>query len=142
MWLLDPEFRKARPSPFAWKGAPTWLTLAALWACAPSPAWAEPIVLACIEDPGQSEAAEATRFFVLIDFDDDSVRVHGRDYPPLSVLLVQPWRVEFADSKTSPAYLGSIDRITGELRIEITSLVPEKASGLLEARCELTTRLF
>jgi hypothetical protein len=114
-----------------------------LWACAPSPAWAEPVVLACIEEPSRSQEAEDPTFFVLIDFDEDSVRVHGRDYPPLSVLLVQPWRVEFADSKTSPAYLGSIDRITGEMTIETTgSAVKGTAGGVLKAQCELTTRLF
>ena len=114
-----------------------------LCALAAFPVQAQPIVLVCMEDPDEAQEAQDPNFFVLIEFDEDSVMIHGRDYPPFSVLLVRPWVVQFADSKTSPAHLGSIDRITGELTIETTGAVSQgKAGGLLKARCELTTRLF
>jgi hypothetical protein len=114
-----------------------------LCALAASPVRAQPIVLVCTEEAGGSQEAQDSRFFVLIEFDEDSVTIHGRDYPPLSVLLVRPWVVQFADNKTSPVYLGSIDRITGELIIETAGSPPQgKPSGLLEAACELTSRLF
>ena len=58
----------------------------------------EPVALLCREVKPEP-AAEADRFFVHLDFDEKVIRFHRRDLPMAKMLMIQNWRVEFADGQ-------------------------------------------
>src|SRR5215217_8803852 len=127
-----------------WVGhkAPAALALALL-GLTPSAARSqrEPIVLLCTE--AKVETGDPERFFVELDFDDKAVRFHRRDLPPMRMLMVQSWRVEFADDERSPTLLGSANRITGDISIERVGPSSEgRGHEKVRATCERTAPVF
>src|SRR5215212_2252708 len=127
-----------------WVGhkAPAALALALL-GLTPSAARSqrEPIVLLCTE--AKVEAGDPERFFVELDFDDKAVRFHRRDLPPMKMLMVQAWRVEFANDEKSPTVVGTVNRITGDISIEWMGASGEGgARETVRATCEITAPVF
>ena len=109
----------------------------------PAVSWAqqEPITLVCSEV--KTEPAATERFFIHLDFDRKAVRFHRRDLPVAKILMVQNWRVEFADDERSPTLLGSINRITGDLSVERATRSGDKNSvEVLRATCERASPVF
>ncbi len=81
-----------------------------------APAQPEPVILHCKEV--KAEGADPERFFIQLDVDEKVVRFHRRNLPPMKMLMVESWRVEFADHEKSPTLLGTINQITGDISIE------------------------
>jgi hypothetical protein len=94
----------------------------------------EPVTLACRDEA----TPEAPPFFVQLDFDEKSVRLHGLGYPAFTILLVRPWIVHFAERPADPAHIGSIHRVTGELRLDPVG----EGRSPLRATCVRGTRIF
>ena len=80
-----------------------------------APAQPEPVILHCKEV--KAEGADPERFFIHLDVDEKVVRFHRRDLPPMKMLMVESWRIEFADHEKSPTLLGTINQITGYMPI-------------------------
>ena len=121
-------------------GAATALGLALL-ALMPTTVLAqrEPVVLHCKER--KAEGADPEQFFVQLDFDEKIVRFHRRNLPSMKMLLVESWRVEFADSARSPTLLGTINRITGDISIERVGSPGDRPEGA-RAACGRAAPVF
>ena len=102
----------------------------------------EPVALLCREVKPEP-AAEADRFFVHLDFDEKVIRFHRRDLPMAKMLMIQNWRVEFADDQRSPTLLGTINRITGDISIDrVGSSDDKRTNEVLRASCERVAPIF
>ena len=102
----------------------------------------EPVALLCREVKPEP-AAEADRFFVHLDFDEKVIRFHRRDLPMAKMLMIQNWRVEFADDQSSPTLLGTINRITGDISIDRLGSSDDKSTNeVLRASCERVAPIF
>ena len=99
----------------------------------------EPIILHCKEV--RAEAADPERFFVQLDVDEKVVRFHRRNLPPMKMLMVESWRVEFADHEKSPTLLGTINRITGDISIERVGASGARPEAI-RAACERAAPVF
>ena len=118
--------------------------LSALLAFVPatSSAQREPVALLCSEIKPEP-TAEAERFYVHLDFIEKVIRFHRRDLPIAKILMIQNWRVEFADDERSPSLLGSINRITGDISIDrVGSSGERRPNEVLRASCERAAPIF
>jgi hypothetical protein len=100
----------------------------------------EPVVLSCREP--KADGGEPEQFFVQLDFDEKVVRFHRRDLPSMRMLLVESWRVEFADSARSPTLLGTINRITGDVRVERVGSSGDRSPEAIRATCDRAAPVF
>jgi hypothetical protein len=103
----------------------------------------EPVALLCREVKPEPADEADRRFFVHLDFDEKVIRFHRRDLPMAKMLMIQNWRVEFADDQKSPTLLGTINRITGDISIDRVGSSDEKRTNeVLRASCERIAPIF
>ena len=100
----------------------------------------EPVVLYCKER--KAEGPDPEQFFVQLDFEAKIVRFHRRNLPSMKMLLVESWRVEFADSARSPTLLGTINRITGDISVEGVRSSGDRGPEAIRATCDRAAPVF